>query len=494
MASQYQKNLSKLKSIFKLIGLVGTLTINFSLPRPVLAAFLTNWFFDPDNNQLQFTLPAGTIPSYSVENQPARLVVYIPDTEVSVNVTELYPAGLVRRVSLAQEQPTQAKVVIDFAPEVAISTKQVKLEQVEPQQNSWQLRLLVGEGEISEAAEESIILDGNSVEPAITAIETTEPEVDTVEAAITATETIEVENSESTVEEDNQASTPPKQDRVGFLETDPKAESPLPNPPPSADPSIPFLVIPTDKPDSVNSPLIDALGNQQPPTEPSEIAEVPQLQAKETEDTFVPPPPEPEPVEEPNYSNTKSVDVISFGEPLPGTSGKKQSEDDTSILIEEGEIIGLIYPTGEVTLPRGIEIQEVLLLEEAIADESGRIIVPAKTPVVGGFDSNSHGSKFTARAIYINGRFIPFSAESEFLRGHRHVNGKVLGASSAGGGLALLLLTGSGFGFLAGAALGAGTVVLTSPREPVTVEADEIVEVLVVEDLPRSRFYDISNF
>ncbi len=476
MTSQYQKNLSKLKSIFKLIGLVGTLTINFSLPRPVLAAFLTNWFFDPDNNQLQFTLPAGTIPSYSVESKPARLVVYIPDTEVSVNVTELYPAGLVRRVSLSQEQPTQAKVIINFAPEVAISTKQVKLEQVEPQENSWQLRLILGEGEISETAEESIILDGNSVEP-----------------ATTTTETTEVENSESTVEEDNQASTQPKQSRVGFLETDPKAESPLPNPPPSADPSIPFLVIPTDKPDTVSSPLVDALGDRQPPNEPSEIGEVPQLQPKETEDIFVPPPPEPEPVEKPNYSTTKSVDVVSFGEPLPGTSGENQSEDDTSILIEEGEVIGLIYPTGEFRLPRGIETQEVLLLEEAIADESGRIIVPAKTPVVGGFDTNSHGSQFIARAIYLNGRLIPFAAQSELLRGHPDFNDKVLAGSSAGGGLAFLLLTGSGFGFLGGAALGAGTVLLTSPRS-VTIEPEHIVEVRVVEDLPRSRFYDISSY
>ncbi len=488
MVSQYQKNRSKFKSLFKLISLVGTLAINLSFPRPVFAAFLTNWFFNPDNNQLEFTLPTGTIPSYSVESKPARLVVYIPDTEVSVNVTELYPAGLVRRVSLSQEQPTQAKVIINFAPEVAISTKQVKLEQVEPQQNSWQLRLLLSDVEISETAEDSIILDRNSVAPAITTTETTQPDRESVESEITATETTSVE------EEDNQAPTQPKQSRVGFLETDPKDESPLPNPPPSADPSIPFLVIPTDKPDSVSSPLIDALGNQQPPTEPSEIEEVPELQPKDTEDTFVPPPPEPEPIKEPNYSTTESVDVISFGEPLPGTSAKKQSEDDTSILIEEGEVIGLIYPTGEVTLPRGIEIQEVLLLEEAIADESGRIIVPAKTPVVGGFDTNSHGSQFIARAIYLNGAFIPFAAQSEFLRGHRHVNGKVLAASSAGGGLALLLLTGSGFGFLAGAAVGAGTVVLTSPREPVTVEADEIVEVRVVEDLPRSRFYDISNF
>ncbi|MGK7922211.1 MAG: hypothetical protein AB4080_19620 [Trichodesmium sp.] len=464
---------SRLRPLLKFIGLVGTLVINVSLARPAFAAFLTDWFFDPDNNQLQFTIPPGTIPSYSVERKPARLVVYIPDTEVSVDVTELYPAGLVRRVSLSQEQPTQAKVIIDFAPEVAISSKQVKLEQVRPQANSWQLRLLVDEveideAEISEVVEEPVMLDEE-------------------------VETTEVENSEPAA--DNQNSTTSQQQDLGFLETDPETESPLPNPPPSADPSVPLLVIPTDKSDSVRSPLIDSLGNKQSANQPSEIDDSLKLQARTSEENFVPPPPEPEVIEQED-STTESIDVIPFGEPLPGSSGERQSkvlEDDSSILIEEGEVIGLVYPTSELRLPRDIEQQEVLLLEEAIADSSGRIIVPAKTPVIGSFDTNRHGSIFTVRSIYIDGRFIPFAAESELLRGHPHVNGKVLAGSSVGGGLALLLLTGSGLGFLAGAAVGAGTVVLTSPRS-VTIEAEHIVEVRVVEDLPRSRFYDISRF
>lgn len=494
MPNQYQsrKNSSLLKFRLKFIGLVGTLAITTcsGLARPVFAAFLTNWLFDPDNNQLQFTLPPGTTPSYSVESQPPRLVVYIPDTEVSVNVTELYPAGLVRRVSLSQEQPEQAKVIVDFAPEVVLSTQQVQLQQV-GSENSWQLRLFVDEGEIT----------NQSVAPATTTAETTE-----------------VENLEKTEDKDNQASTPPKPNDLGLLETNPKQESALPNPPPSGEPSVPLLVIPTDKPNQFRSPVIDALSNQKPATEPTQMTEPPTLQARENEETVVSPPPDPSTIETPNYSTTESmapptlqarenkqtivppppppsttesVDVIPFGEPLPGGKGEKQSrvmDDNSSILISEGEVINLIYPSDDVKLPRDIEQQEVLLLEKAIADKSGRIIVPAKTPIVGGFDTTNHGSQFIARAIYLNGRLIPFAAKSELLRGHPHVNNKVLAGSSAGGGLGLLLLTGSGFGFLAGAAIGAGTVVATSPRS-VTIETDKIVEVRVVEDLPRSRFY-----
>ncbi|GGA24724.1 AMIN domain-containing protein [Okeania sp. KiyG1] len=443
--------------------------MNFSVTRPVFAAFLTDWFFDSDNNQLQFTLPSGTAPSFSLENKPARLIVYIPNTEVSVDVTELYPDGLVRRVSLSQEQPEQAKVIIDFAPEVVISTQQVQLEQVEPQENSWQLSLLMAEGEFSEPSE-TIISDRQATEP----------------------ETTEVENSQTTEEEDNQTSTQPKQDSVGLLDTAPEEESPLPNPGPSAEPSVPFLVIPTDRPGRFRSPVVDALNNEKPETESSEVIETPTLETREEEETAISLPPESR--EKSKYNTTESVGVITFGEPLPGSSGQKQSEDDIAILIEEGEVISLIYPSQDVTLPRDIEIQEVLLLKEAIVDESGRVIVPARTPVVGGFDTTTQGSKFIARAIYVDERLIPFSAESELLRGHPNVNEKVLAASSAGGGLGLLLLTGSGFGFLAGAALGAGSVVLASPRS-VTLEDNSIIEVRVVKDLPRSRFYeDISNF
>ena len=492
MVSQFKKNLSRLKSQLKLISLVGTVIINFSFPVPAFGAFLTNWFFDPDNNQLQFTLPAGTTPTYSVESKPTRLVVYIEDTKVSVNVTELYPAGLVRRVSLSQERMQQAKVIIDFAPEVAISATKVKLEQVEAPENSWKLRLLVGKEKTS-TPRETKVLNGDAVTLTTKSTETTELEVDSFTPTTTSIETTKIENYESTKAEEDQAFTPPKQNRVSFQQRAPKVEFPLPNPALLAEPSIPFLVIPTEKRDGVIFPLIDTLRAQQSPTASSEISELPPLQGIEIENAFVPPPLDPETVEELNDRTTKSVDVISFGEPLPGTSGKNQLEDDASILIEAGKIISLIYPNSELELPQGVEIQEVLLLQEAITDESGRIIVPARTPVVGSFKTFSHGSQFIARAIYFNNRLIPFDARSQLLEGDLDFNEKVLAGSSTGSGLALLLLTGSGFGFLAGAALGAGSVLFTAPHS-VTIEPGLIVEVRVVKDLPRSRFYDTSSF
>ncbi|MGL6283204.1 MAG: hypothetical protein ACRC2J_12425 [Microcoleaceae cyanobacterium] len=56
-------------------------------------------------------------------------------------------------------------------------------------------------------------------------------------------------------------------------------------------------------------------------------------------------------------------------------------------------------------------------------------------------------------------------------------------------GLGLLLITGmSGFGFLAGAAVGAGTVFVASPQ-PVTMEPQEIVSIIFNGDLSKTEFW-----
>ncbi|MDE5097251.1 MAG: amidohydrolase family protein, partial [Trichodesmium sp. St16_bin4-tuft] len=132
----------------------------------------------------------------------------------------------------------KAKVIIYFAPEVAISAKKVKLEQVEAPENSWKLRLLVGKEETSTPTETKV-LNGDAVTLTTKSTETTELEVDSFTPTTTSIETTKIENYESTKAERHQASTPPKQNRVSFQQRAPKVEFPLPNPALLAEPSIP---------------------------------------------------------------------------------------------------------------------------------------------------------------------------------------------------------------------------------------------------------------
>ncbi|NEP45822.1 MAG: hypothetical protein F6K35_44110 [Okeania sp. SIO2H7] len=179
----------------------------------------------------------------------------------------------------------------------------------------------------------------------------------------------------------------------------------------------------------------------------------------------------------PRSGNQRSIE---FGQPLPG--------ERSLLVLEEGDTLQLVFPRGaDITLPRGVELQEVLLLRSAIVDGFGNIIVPAQTPVIGGFESSRRGSRFIARALYLYGRSIPFPARSDIIEGRRRVNPKVLAGATAVGGLALLLLTDSGLGLLGGAAVGAGTVYATSPKV-VTLEPAEVVEIRLTDDVPRSIF------
>jgi hypothetical protein len=82
------------------------------------------------------------------------------------------------------------------------------------------------------------------------------------------------------------------------------------------------------------------------------------------------------------------------------------------VLLPAGTLLTLRYP-GEkaVTLQPGYPLQEVLLLKEAIRDRTGNIIAPLGTPVIGRFETDSRGSRFTAQAIILDGRNIPMSAQ-----------------------------------------------------------------------------------
>jgi hypothetical protein len=71
---------------------------------PANASTVTSWQFDPATNQLEITLPEGTTPTYSVLN-PSQIAVDLPNTEIGVDATQLYPQGRVRSVGVSQLQP-----------------------------------------------------------------------------------------------------------------------------------------------------------------------------------------------------------------------------------------------------------------------------------------------------------------------------------------------------------------------------------------------------
>jgi hypothetical protein len=132
-----------------------------------------------------------------------------------------------------------------------------------------------------------------------------------------------------------------------------------------------------------------------------------------------------------------------------------------------------------------------LLLSQAIRDQSGNIIAPEGTQVIGRFETDSDGSRFVAQAMTLQGRNVRLTAESGTIAGDRQVSEGSLIRNSAIGATALTVLgaltggVGALAGALAGAAAGAATTYVTSPQ-PATIQPNQVIEVRLIEDLPKS--------
>jgi hypothetical protein len=448
MFNKHRKNAPPLTRL----ALVGAIAASIlpTLCGPVWAAYLSNWRFDPQRRQLQFTLPPGASPTYSVTREPApRLIVNISDTQVGTNVTELYPDGAVRKVSLKEIGPEQARIIIEFAPDVVLSPDLVQLQRV-GSDNSWLLRPL-----IARSTGESLPL--SQLNPNLEVRGTRSPLFELPPES--NQEVVVLESSDRPVE----ITVPRVEETV--------TEPPFPSREPQELANIDF-----------GQPLPPS-GNQGP-VQFEQPLPLPVNQGPVQFEQPLPLPVNQGPVQfEQPRSTYGNRGTIRWPEPLP-----RSPLERSLLVLEEGETLELVFPRGEnIVLPRGIELQEVLLLRSPILDRFGRIVVPAKTPVIGGFESSRNGSRFIARALYFYGRTIPLAGRSDIIEGSRRVDARILAGASAAGGLALLLLTDSGLGLLGGAAAGAGAVYATSPKA-VTLEPAEVVEIRLTDDLPQSVF------
>src|SRR4028119_1923504 len=115
-------------------------TVQITL-EPANASTVTSWQFDPATNQLEITLPEGTTPTYSLLN-PSQIAVDLPNTEIGVDATQLYPQGRVRSVGVSQLQPGTARILVNLAPGAAFRAGQVQFQRIGVE-NRWVLRPLI---------------------------------------------------------------------------------------------------------------------------------------------------------------------------------------------------------------------------------------------------------------------------------------------------------------------------------------------------------------
>ena len=97
--------------------------------QPANASTPPTWQFDPATNELVINLPEGTTPKYSVLNR-TQIAVDLPNIEIGIDATQLYPEGMVRSVGITQIQGTKARILVNLAPGFAITADRTVFQKV----------------------------------------------------------------------------------------------------------------------------------------------------------------------------------------------------------------------------------------------------------------------------------------------------------------------------------------------------------------------------
>jgi hypothetical protein len=388
------------------------------------ASTATSWHFDPATNELVIALPEGTTPKYSVVNRN-QIAVDLPNTEVGVDATQLYPSGMVRSVGVSQLQPGTARIVVNLAPGMVVRADRTQFQRIGTG-NRWVL---------------------------LPSIEPSGPE---------------------TAETPAQPATDPNSTAAEV------AAAPAPPAVANFDPNPSQQLTPNDQIQPITVPLVSVRVDEKPQRQvaagfdraPEAVAAAPQQG--------------PIPFGEPLPRQSREADLSrSESNVAPNNSNPRlPAAAGANVLLPAGTNLNLVYPgASPLRLQTKPSRQEVLLLQGGIQDSRGNAIVPANTPVIGRFETSNLGSRFVAEVIQVNGRNIPLAASSEPIGGRRQrPSDRSLLRNTGIGGLALFLLSGfSGIGLLVGAAAGVGTTYVASPQ-PATIQPGQILQVQLTED------------
>ncbi|BCL34135.1 hypothetical protein NSMS1_05820 [Nostoc sp. MS1] len=118
-----------------------TLFAGSSLAAGEQMAKLNSWRFYPDTKKLEINLSSGKTPQYFYLNEPPRLVVDIPDTQLGNVATQQKYTGSVQRVRVSQMSANVTRIVLDLAPGSAVDSEKVQLQPVSRKNTTrWVLR------------------------------------------------------------------------------------------------------------------------------------------------------------------------------------------------------------------------------------------------------------------------------------------------------------------------------------------------------------------
>jgi hypothetical protein len=446
-------------------------------PIPAIASApeLRIWEFDPYTNELQITVPEGVTPDYSILTDPLRIAIDIPNSDNPVQSTAENYQGIVREIRIAQMESGVTRIVMEFAPGVTLDSNPVTVTPI-GQSNRWVVRPAV---QLAESLP----------------VTATAPNVET-NADLRTLPML----PPSAANQPPGISLPsPTLESAEFNANSELEQMPILNvPPPPPPPQLSELNIPVEDARSLELtedldfelPVETSTSRNSTPTvtvPPVESTSVPEAIAPSTpipvtvEPEIAPPPPSPA-METPTDLNPGTDGILAFGQPLPTNRAIAPRSEPVSaetppsipedvaanipsdVLLSSGTVLVLNYPGSvAIALEDRLPRQEVLLVYSDIYDRTGQLIAPVGTPVIGSFVRDRGKIRFQTQSIILEGRAIPFLAQSDPLNGNRDISERRTISYSAVGAVAGAVLGGlAGGPLLGGAAAGAVTSLLSS--------------------------------
>jgi beta-lactamase class A len=91
------------------------------LSSPAKASRLESWYFDQTQNQLNITTISGVQPRAFLINNPTRLVIDLPKTELKGNTVRQSFGSAVREIRIGKVDSTTTRLVVELAPGYTVS-------------------------------------------------------------------------------------------------------------------------------------------------------------------------------------------------------------------------------------------------------------------------------------------------------------------------------------------------------------------------------------
>ena len=128
--------------------LIGLLSLGW-MAAPATAGQLSDWQFNGDRNQLEFSTDAGVQPRAQLLTDPTRLVIDLPGTTIGQVATN-QAIGLGRQIRIGQLDPRTTRIIVELAPGYTIDPQQVQFHGISP--THWTVQLPEPQAEANSAA------------------------------------------------------------------------------------------------------------------------------------------------------------------------------------------------------------------------------------------------------------------------------------------------------------------------------------------------------